>query len=141
MNKYDLSIEEASAFQAIKEALLKLPTASQYNVLRVTAHNMDRELVRPGATRAAAAVAGSTAQARCNAEGAKKVSTRPSAPKTGLSPGFVQSDEGKALVAAQTLAKQALGNPPTVEQLAALRQASLALREGHCSFLASQERA
>jgi hypothetical protein len=140
MNKYYLNVEEQSAYQAVKETLEKLPPASQYNVLRNVAHMMDRELVRPGAVRAAAAVAGSTAQTRSNAVGAKKAVKQTSRAKVkGMPDNFVKTEEAKRLLARQQEAKSLLSDPPTEEQRHALRVASANLRSALYSFRGSHE--
>jgi ribosomal protein L7/L12 len=135
MNKYDLSAAEQLVYQTIRDAMGSLPTASQYNVLRFTAHMMDRELVRPGAVRAAAAVAGSTAQTRVNAQGARDAKVpQVVKKKKGMSPLFLATKEAKHLIALRDSIKQSFDDPPTEEQRRALREASARLRCAHDSF-------
>lgn len=137
MNKYQLTGAELAAYQAVAGALSGLSSASQYNVLRVLAHNMDREVVRPGATRAAAAVAGASAEARSDAAGRKACA--PKGRKTankGLPEAFVQSADGQRLLAEQAARRAALSNPALPGELAALRAASAAVRTGLQLFLA-----
>jgi hypothetical protein len=137
MDKYALSEEETAVFAAIRTAMLSVPTESQYKILRNMAHDMDREVVRPGATRAAAAAAGSTARARVDGTGRGRLGKIPnratSSGRQGYPDAFVNG-VGKPFVAAQAAAKAELGSPPTEGQKAALRAASTALRESFRRF-------
>jgi hypothetical protein len=63
MNRFAITDMEKPAYEAIRVALTGLPEKSQYAVLRKIAHDMDREITKPGAVRAAAAAAGSGARA------------------------------------------------------------------------------
>jgi hypothetical protein len=122
--------------------MISLPTVSQYKVLRFTAHMMDREVVRLGATRMASAIAGSTAQAKVNAIGfrdAKVPQLVKRKEKKGMSPAFLATPEAKRLLGARDALKAQLSNPPTVDQLSGIRQVSAALRAAWCSFRDTHE--
>jgi len=136
MNKFTLSPQEQAVFDGLAAAMRQLPEASQYKVLGRLAHEMDRDVVRKGALRAAAAVAGSTARAVVEGNSLKKTSSKSSkkgSPK-GYPPAFTESPQGRALLAAQADAKRQLTNPPTEGEKAALRAASEAVRDGFRRF-------
>jgi hypothetical protein len=128
MNKFALSTDEAAVFDRIRAALETLSESSQYNVLRYTAHMMDRDVVRKGSIRAAAAVAGSTAratgEARSNPRPSKKAGARPS----GYPKEFTEGPGRQALGRRDAL-KASLSNPPTEDEKSALRAASNEVRQ------------
>jgi len=79
MDKYLLSEEEEKVFSGIASLMRSLKNApSQHKVLRKLAHEMDREVIRPGQVRAAAAAARGAAVAQ---SGSKRNSENPSAEK------------------------------------------------------------
>jgi hypothetical protein len=138
MDKFHLTDVEEAAFKAIKEVLLGLPARSQYNVLRNTAHAMDREVVRPGATRAAAAVAGSTA--RTLADGVGKASAAKPGKKEKrekYSPEFLERHKGLVDEKKRLDEIASRMSPVTLEIKASLREASKALREAWASWALS----
>jgi hypothetical protein len=57
MNKFLLETNEQKAFTEISSILLQLSESSQHKILRKIAREMNREVVRPGAVRTAAASA------------------------------------------------------------------------------------
>jgi len=138
MEKYKLTTDESVALAGVKTILEGLPTASQYLVLRNLAHDMDREVVRPGATRAAAAVAGATARALADSKGSissskgkkKKETVRYSNDFLAKYPDLVRRKE-----AANKVAK-ASGDKITDAQKDELRSSSKALRQAWESFRA-----
>lgn len=140
MDRHALSKDESEAFEAIRQALLGLPIHSQYAVLGHTAHMMDREVVRIGAVRAAAAVAGSTARSRADLYGMRK---DPPSEKSnfkkqkGYPPDFVNAH--KVLMDKQAACKAAMSDPPTPSQREELREASKRVREAYKLFLAQIE--
>lgn len=79
MDKYALSEEENVVYTEIASLMRKLgKAASQHKVLKKLAHDMDREVIRPGQVRAAAAAARGAAAAQ---SGSKRNSDNPSATK------------------------------------------------------------
>jgi len=143
MNKYELSNAESDVLAEVKDLIKTLAPQSQYKVLRNLAHLMDREVVRPGAVRAAAAVAGSTAAAKRDALGAKSASkgqVRPKKKAAGFSQLYLGTEQGKALLSRRNELRELIkGVPPTEEQKRSLRELSSLLREGNQAFLDSQE--
>jgi hypothetical protein len=127
MNKFALNAEESAVFDRIRAALETLPESSQYNVLRYTAHMMDRDVVRKGSIRAAAAVAGSTARATGEARGIKQPSKKVVRP-SGYPKEFVEGPGRQALAERDDL-KSSLSNPPTEDEKAAVRAASAHVRD------------
>jgi hypothetical protein len=128
MNKFSLTAEEKGVFDTISAAMSSLSETSQYNVLRFAAHMMDRDVVRKGSIRAAAAVAGSTAratgEARSNPRPSKKAGARPS----GYPKEFVEGPGSRALAEREDL-KSSFSTPPTEEQLVAVRSKSAEIRD------------
>jgi hypothetical protein len=128
MNKFALNSEENAVFNRIRAALETLPESSQYNVLRYTAHMMDRDVVRKGSIRAAAAVAGSTAratsEARSNPRPSKKAGARPS----GYPKEFTEGP-GKQVLAKRDALKASLGSDPSDREKAAVRAVSAEVRD------------
>jgi hypothetical protein len=143
MDRFRLTDEEQAVFQRCSTAISGLSEASQYKVLRNLAHAMEREVVKPGAVRAAAAVAGSTAKALAESQGEKEASSKKKSNK-GKSktftypPAFLESG-GQDLVDAQKRAKAQVSDPPRAEQLAAVKAASVALRDGFRGFNEANE--
>jgi hypothetical protein len=139
MNRYALSSEEREVFDQIATLVGNLPTASQYKVLVKLGHEMDRDIVRKGSLRAAAAVAGSTARVLAEGQNVKKASSKSS--KTGKPKGYPRAfveGVGRPLLAAQRLARDELSSPPTAEERERLREASEAVRDGFRRFKEAQ---
>lgn len=77
MDKYALSEEENVVYLQIASLMRNLKgNSSQHKVLKKIAHDMDREVIRPGQVRAAAAAARGAAAAQ---SGSKRNSDNPSA--------------------------------------------------------------
>lgn len=131
MNRFVLTAEERAVFDRVAHEMGDLSTASQYNILRNLAHAMDREVVRIGAIRAAAAVAGSTARMVAESRHVKQSPAMQKkakgAPK-GYPKSFVEGP-GRQLLAKQATCKAAMSDPPSEAQRAALRAASEAVRD------------
>jgi hypothetical protein len=137
MDRYALTKEESTVLNTVAAALRTLPEASQYKVLRNLAHFMDREVVRCGATRAAAAVAGTAARVQVSEKPERaqrpKVAGR-SRPKGGYPPEFLAKPETACLLKEKELAEKAMTDPPTEDQRARLRAASAALRDAFSRY-------
>jgi hypothetical protein len=144
MDRFRLTAAEQVVFDTCATAISGLNEASQYIVLRNLAHAMEREVVKPGAVRAAAAVAGSTAKALAESKSeeeasSKKKSKKKSAKHFSYPPRFLESG-GQALLDAQCAAKGALADPPTEPQKAALKAASESLRDSFRRFNEADEK-
>jgi hypothetical protein len=126
MNKFALNDEEGAVFDRIRAALETLSESSQYNVLRYTAHMMDRDVVRKGSIRAAAAVAGSTARATSEARSEPPSSRKVRRP-SGYPKEFVEGPGRQALADRDAL-KASMSNPPTEDEKTAVRAASEHIR-------------
>jgi len=136
MNRFRLTPEEQLVFDQCSTAISGLSESSQYNVLRNLAHAMHREVVKPGAVRAAAAVAGSTARAQAEGKSVAKISSKKKSNK-GVKftypPAFLESG-GQALLDAQSAAKALVAADPTDRNKAALSAASESLRDSFRAF-------
>lgn len=128
MNKFALSTDEQAVFDRLRDALSTLSESSQYNVLRYTAHMMDRDVVRKGSIRAAAAVAGSTARATGEARSNPRPSKKAGAGSSGYPKEFVEGPGRQALADRDAL-KASMSNPPTEDEKAAVRAASAHVRD------------
>jgi hypothetical protein len=128
MNKFSLSTDEAAVFDRIRAALETLSESSQYNVLRYTAHMMDRDVVRKGSIRAAAAVAGSTARVTSEARSNPKPSKKASARSSGYPKEFVEGP-GRQVLEKREALRGSLSSPPTEEEKLALRSLSSEVRQ------------
>lgn len=128
MNKFALTSEESAVFDRIRAAMESLPETSQYNVLRYTAHMMDRDVVRKGSIRAAAAVAGSTARATSEARSHPRPSKKAGSRTSGYPKAFIEGP-GNRILAKRDALKASLSVPPTEEEKAAVRACSSELRD------------
>jgi hypothetical protein len=142
MDKFLLTSEEQEVFDQIAKLMTALPDASQYMVLRNVAHAMGREICRPGATRAAAAVAGSTA--RASVENSKANARKRANPKNGSGTGYTDAFKNHSkfapLFAKQAALRAALSVPPTEEQRKSLRDLSETIRDGFRGFNTVEEK-
>lgn len=137
MNKFKLTAEEQSVFDRVASNFETLPEASQYNVLRNLSHFMNREVVKIGAVRSAAAVAGSTARIASEGRnlpvGARSAPKRRSRKARGYPVAFLEGP-GKEAFELQQSCRKALSEPPTEEERRLLREASSELRENFRRF-------
>jgi len=137
MNKWNLNEQEGLVFDQISLLLAALPEQSQYSVLGKTAHMMDREVVRIGATRAAAAVAGSTARALSEAGALKKAERRSASKSKGKAfaypPAFLARG-GQAKLDLQKTLRERVQSDPSDQNRAALRTVSESLRDSFRAF-------
>ena len=131
MDKYKLTKEESAVLNTVAAAMRTLPEVSQYNVLRNLAHFMDREVVKVGAVRAAAAVAGSVARAQVSEKpvGSKSSKSSQKSSKGGYTPEFLARADVKPLLDEKEAATKAVSDPPTAAQKERLKAASAALRD------------
>lgn len=142
MNRYALNDQEQFIFDGCSDLIKNLPTASQYKVLRNLAHFMDREVVKPGAVRAAAAVAGSNARTRTEGANEKKASSRKKSSSKGFNyPKVFLEHGGQALLDRQQELKALVNTSPTDENRSNLRTASGALRHAFRVFKEDTESA
>jgi hypothetical protein len=135
MNRYVLNADEQAVYDRVAAALVTLPESSQYAVLRNVAHAMDRDIVRKGSIRAAAAVAGSTARTLREAEGKAKPSKKATRAGSGY-PAAFKEGPGKQALREQAALRATMTEHPSDAQKEALRQASEKVR---CLFRAFNE--
>lgn len=128
MNKFALNDDEMAVFDRLRDALSTLSESSQYNVLRYTAHMMDRDVVRKGSIRAAAAVAGSTARAMSEAHSKPRPSKKAGPRPSGYPKEFVEGPGRQALADRDAL-RASMSNPPTEDEKAEVRAKSARLRD------------
>jgi hypothetical protein len=133
MEFYELSETENTVFNGLINQMKTLNKQSQYKVLKKLAHVMDRQIVRPGAVRAAAASATAAVGARIGSKNAKS-SSNPN-PKTSkredlVAKDWAESSEGKFLIEDRESFKKTIDQKnPTAEQREVLSKKSAALRQ------------
>jgi len=118
MDRYRLSDKEQEVYAKVETLFLTLSQASQYNVLKKIAHNMDREVVRHGQVRVAAAAARGAAVAQSgskrnsdNIEGKSKTDPK----KAEADPIYVKwaaTEDGKRVIANHEALKNKLKAMP-----------------------------
>lgn len=140
MEFYELSDSENLVFAGIISSLKTLNKDSRYKVLRKVAHVMDRQIVRLGAVRTAAAASAAGVSARI---GSKRNSQNPNPSKKDVSPikhQWEQSDEAKSLISDRDTFKKSLeGKEPNAEQKAIISAKSVKIRHSMHAFLASRK--
>lgn len=140
MDKFTLTAAEQGVFDLVAQQLRTLNEGSQYRVLGVLAHAMDREVNKPGALRTAAAAA--KASARISAE--RKLET-PSSKKKGSKgtkfsyPSKFLESGGQALLDSQKRLQAAVAQSATEENRRNLRLASESLRDSFRAFTEGTE--
>lgn len=141
MDRYKLSDKENPVFDQIKKLLLTLNDSSQHNVVRKVVHELDREMVRPGTARTAAAVAGSTARILSEGQDVRRSSVKTDKKKEprGYPEAFTNLQEVKDLLKSQVDIKSTLSDPPTEDEKTSLREASKAVRDRWCLFQAEKK--
>jgi hypothetical protein len=137
MDKFNLSVNEAEAFYAIKGLLSKLPDQSQYKVLRNVAHAMDREVAKPGTTRMAASLAGRySPQSKADKAGfeASSAKSKKSKLPQGYPEEFVKANQ--QLIDRRSALKAEISSSlvPSEESLNALRALSEEIRHAYNLF-------
>jgi len=140
MEFYELSDSENLVYAGIISSLKTLNKDSRYKVLRKIAHVMDRQIVRLGAVRTAAAASAAGVSARI---GSKRNSQNPNPSKKDVSPikqKWEQSDEAKNLISDRDAFKKSLeGKEPNAEQKAIISAKSVKIRHSLHAFLASRK--
>jgi len=143
MDSFALTPEEQASYDAIAASLKQLPTASQYNVLAKIAHDMNREIVKPGAVRVAAASAAAGAKLalaphhlpNSSNRGKKEKMKNPDPLVESAKKEFNELPENKVLKAARdSLVAKLSGNPTDAKLKTEVSAISLELRGRYQAF-------
>lgn len=136
-----LNAEESVAFQAIGSLLESLPETSQYKLLAQIAKVYDREIVRPGAVRAAAATAAAISRAQVPTDSVNRLKKSKTSKKAkNTDPMFDSwcSSAGRPLIEARNAFKASHTGPLSEEAREELSSRSRDIRVAYDLFRSSQ---